>query len=88
MSKAFLIVVLLAGPPKEKRLPAHSQLRRIPGFLSCNDEKDQQVTVWFIVYQNMYWGSFSDHRFDSVLAREAEEEFRTLNKPQEKVGWP
>ena len=46
------------------------------------------VCVWFIVYQNMYWGSFSDHRFDSVLAREAEEEFRTLNKPQEKVGWP
>lgn len=45
MSKAFLIVVLLAGPPKEKRLPAHSQLRRIPGFLSCNDEKDQQVCV-------------------------------------------
>jgi len=45
VSEAFLTVVLLAGPPKEERLPAHSQLRRIPGYLSCNGEKDQQVTA-------------------------------------------
>ena len=42
--------------------------------------------MWFIVYQNMYGVNFSDHLFESVLTREPEEELRTLNKPQEKVG--
>ena len=42
--------------------------------------------MWFIVYQDMYWVNFSDHLFEYVLTREPEEELRTLNKPQEKVG--